>query len=67
MGCFRPKYIMFQLKRYRGVIFNDTRVDAIFEEKLTCGLENDMKNLVNLHHSTRKPQIGTFIGSFHTK
>ena len=67
MGCFRPKYKMFQLKRYRGVIFNDTRVDAIFEEKLTCGLENDMKNLANLHHSTRKPQIGTFIGSFQTK
>ena len=22
--------------------------DAKFEEKLTCGLENDMKNLVNL-------------------
>ena len=66
MGCFRPKYIMLELKRYRGVIFHDTRVDAKFEENLTCGLENDMKNLANLHHSTRKPQIGTFIGSFHT-
>ena len=26
--------------------------DAKFEEKLTCGLENDMKNLANFHHST---------------
>ena len=26
MGCFLPKYIMFQLKKYRGVIFHDTRV-----------------------------------------
>ena len=25
MGCFWPKYIMFELKKYRGVIFNDTR------------------------------------------
>ena len=24
MGCFWPKYIMFELKRYRGVIFHDT-------------------------------------------
>ena len=23
-----------------------------FEEKLTCGLENDMRNLANLHQST---------------
>ena len=25
MGCFWPKYIMFVLKKYRGVIFHDTR------------------------------------------
>ena len=25
MGCFWPKYIMFQLKKYRGVIFHNTR------------------------------------------
>ena len=24
MGCFWPKYIMFELKKYRGVIFHDT-------------------------------------------
>ena len=41
MGFFCAKYIMFDLKNYRGVI-----------EKLTCGLENDMKNLVNLQQST---------------
>ena len=22
MGCFRPKYIIFELKKYRGVMFN---------------------------------------------
>ena len=24
MGCFWPKYIMFQLRKYRAVIYNDT-------------------------------------------
>ena len=27
-----------------------------FEKKLTCGLENDMRNLVKFHQSTRKSQ-----------
>ena len=26
--------------------------DTKFEEKLTCNLENDMRNLVNFHQST---------------
>ena len=28
--------------------------DAKFEEKLTCDLENDMRNLENFHQSTLK-------------
>ena len=40
--------IMFYLKKYRGVIFHDTEGDAKFEEKLTCGLEND-RNMANFH------------------
>ena len=28
--------------------------DAKFEEKLSCGLENDMRNLANFHQSTSK-------------
>ena len=28
--------------------------DAIFKEKLTGGLENDIRNLVNFHASSRK-------------
>ena len=27
--------------------------DAKFEEKLTCGLENDMRNLANCYQCTR--------------
>ena len=30
--------------------------DAKLEEKLTCGLENQMRNLANFHQSTRKSQ-----------
>ena len=34
--------------------------DAKFEEKLTCGLENDMRNLPNFHQSTRISQSWDF-------
>ena len=34
--------------------------DAKFEEKVTCGLENDMKNLANFHQSTQKSQNWDF-------
>ena len=36
--------------------------DAKFEEKLTCGLKNDMSNLANFHQSTRKCQNRDFDG-----
>ena len=42
--------------------------DAKFEEKVTCGLENDMRNLGNFHQSTFESlNIGNFIGSFYPK
>ena len=36
--------------------------DVRFEEKLTYGLENDMRNLVNFHQSTRESQNWDFDG-----
>ena len=36
--------------------------DAKFEEKLTCGLENDMRNLANFHQSTLESQNWDFDG-----
>ena len=30
------------------------KCDAKFEEKLTCGLENDQSNVANFHQSTQK-------------
>ena len=31
-----------------------------FEEKLSCGLENDIKNLANFYQSTQKSQSWDF-------
>ena len=36
--------------------------DAKFEEKLTCGFENDMRNLAKFQRSTRKSQNWDFDG-----
>ena len=36
--------------------------DATFEEKLTCGLRSDKKNLANFHQSTQKSQNWYFDG-----
>ena len=36
--------------------------NAKFEEKVTCGSENDMRNLANLHQSARKSQNWDFDG-----
>ena len=37
--------------------------DSKFEEKLTCGLENNMKNLANFHQSIWKSQNWDFAGT----
>ena len=44
MGYFCRKYVMFELKRYRGVVL----------WKMTYGFKNDISNLVNLHTSSWK-------------
>ena len=36
-------------------------------EKLTCGLENDMRNLPNFHHSTQKCRNWDFDGVLSSK
>ena len=41
--------------------------DAKFEEKLTCGLENDMRNMANFHQSTWKSKDWDFDGIFLSK
>ena len=43
--------------------------DAKFKEKLTCGLENNMRNMTNFHQSIWKLglKIETFMGYFYPK
>ena len=36
--------------------------DVKFEEKLTCGFENDMRYMANFHQSTWKSQNFSFNG-----
>ena len=38
--------------------------DAKFEEKLTLGSKNDMRNLVNFHPTTQKSRNFTSMGYF---
>ena len=49
--------------KYRGAIFHDTEDWCkVWKkiQKLTCGLENDRRNLVNFHQSTWKSQNWDF-------
>ena len=41
--------------------------DVKFEEKLTCGLENGMKNMANMTRALESLKIGTLMGSFNPK
>ena len=62
MGSLWPKYLMFELKKYRGVMFHNNEKWCKIWRKLTCGLENDMMILPNIHQSTRKSQNWDFDG-----
>ena len=54
---FFPKYTRFQLENLRGIMCHDTlKGVAKFKEKLTCGLKNDIRNLVNFHASSWKSE-----------
>ena len=54
MGSFGPKHIMFQLENLRELCVMTMEGVAKFKIKLTCGLKNDIRNLVNFHASSRK-------------
>ena len=47
---------MFDLKNTEKLSFMTLKGDAKFEEKLTCGLENGMRNMANFHQSNLKSQ-----------
>ena len=56
-----PKYINFELLKYRGTMVQRIYVmamknDAKFEEELSCCLKVDMMNLTHFNSSTQKSQ-----------
>ena len=58
-NCYNEKcekYLMFALKNYRELSFMTLKSDVKFEEKLTCDLENDMRNMANFHQTNSKSQ-----------
>ena len=60
------KCIMFELKKYRGVMFAGTEYWCKIWRKTACAFKNDMRNLASFHLSTFESlKIGTFTGSFY--
>ena len=53
MGCFWTKYIIFKLRKYRGLCLMALKIDTNFEENLTCASKNDMRNLAIFHQSSK--------------
>ena len=49
MGYFWPKYWMFELKIYRGVMFNGTEYWCKIWRKTDFAFKNDIRNLANFH------------------
>ena len=60
---FCRKYIMFEPKLYRGVMYYNTEEGYKIEEELTFVLKNNMRNLAKFD-LTLSPKICTFMGSF---
>ena len=58
MGSFCLKHITFQLENFIGIMCHDM---TNFKGKLTLGLKNDQRNLVNFHVSSQKSENLHFI------
>ena len=57
IGPFCAKYITFDLKKYRGVIFHDTEESCkIWRKTDLCDLENGIRNLADFHENNWKSQ-----------
>ena len=66
-GSFWAKYILFELKKYRGLSFMKLKRDTKFREESTC-FKIDIRNLKHFDLSTRKSQkMFTLIGFFWAK
>ena len=59
---FLSKLFNVQLKITEELCVMTLKGDAIFKERLTVGLKNDIRNLVNFHRSSRKSEYLHFDG-----
>ena len=56
---------MHELKIYRGVMYDDNKNDAKFEEELTCRFKIDIRNLTNFDANNQTfSKIFTLMDSF---
>ena len=64
IGSFCSKYITFDLKKYRGVIFDETdwKVMQNLKKNWLNGLENDIRNMESFNQSNWKCQNWDFDG-----
>ena len=68
MGCFWPKYIMFELKKCRTVRFDHTEYWCKIWRKNELRFQKWHRNLANFHQSMFESlNIGTLMGSFYLK
>ena len=68
MSCFWPNNIRFELKKYRGIMFECTKDWCKIWRKTNLYFLKWQKNLANFHQSTfQSLNIGTFIGSIKCK
>ena len=62
IGPFRSKYITFDLKKYRWVVFCDTEKSCKIWWKTDLRFRNDMRSVANFHQSTMNSQSWDFDG-----
>ena len=56
IGSFWAKYILFQLRKYRGAIFHETEKGYKSGEESTCRFKIGKRNLTNFDLNTQKSQ-----------
>ena len=65
IGCFWLKYIMFELKKYRGVIFHDTREWCKIWRKTDLWFRKWHEEFGKLSPKhTKVPKLGLLLGAF---
>ena len=54
MASFQAKYIMFELKKYTGIIFHETEVGYKIYRGIDLSFQIDIGNFTNFDLSTSK-------------